>query len=247
MLPSMTDEVIADKVDTEQVDSMHWIIMLAAYKSIRKNYLFQNKNCFTRLFGGIISLAIVLERTKQSGDPPYTQRGIRSIALSLHGKQIRWIISNKLLLNVLMEFGRSPSFDWLYLLFMRKILCYVPEDVDDNSLLEWNKVIRQNEKHINQKAMYEQRICDAKKIKCGNQKCHRDYITDKYGAVMEDVYFNKNKKWNNNNAKSKWYLCNGCKTTYYCSRRCQKYGWSRYGHKRQCIKLQKLMIAFINK
>ena len=40
--------------------------------------------------------------------------------------------------------------------------------------------------------------------------------------------------------RSKWKLCEGCKTVYYCSRKCQKISW-KHRHKQQCQKLQKLI------
>ncbi len=34
--------------------------------------------------------------------------------------------------------------------------------------------------------------------------------------------------------RQKWYLCSGCMLVHYCSRRCQKWDWSRNGHRRVC-------------
>ena len=59
------------------------------------------------------------------------------------------------------------------------------------------------------------------RISCGNKRCGVNY------------YDHKNKKKTGN----KWYRCNQCKIIYYCSRKCQKYDWSKFHHKLLCNKL----------
>eukprot|EP01083_Nonionella_stella_P154216 496614_1 len=39
----------------------------------------------------------------------------------------------------------------------------------------------------------------------------------------------------------KWKVCSGCKLIFYCSRKCQKYDWSRNQHSRLCKQLQVLL------
>eukprot|EP01084_Bolivina_argentea_P036419 67379_1 len=54
---------------------------------------------------------------------------------------------------------------------------------------------------------------------CGNRMC---------------VYFKEIRM----NVKMK--ICSGCKLLYFCSRKCQKYAWSRMNHKFHCVKVQRL-------
>ena len=87
-------------------------------------------------------------------------------------------------------------------------------------------------------------------VKCGNIKCNIRYVEHKYGIKVPDVNGDGTadltiqcEQWQNRKKSTEnWYICNGCKTTYYCSRRCQKKSWNRYGHRRQCQKLQKLIV-----
>eukprot|EP01084_Bolivina_argentea_P105180 188293_1 len=78
-------------------------------------------------------------------------------------------------------------------------------------------------------------------IGCGNSKCKKKYLCDKYGLVLEanaegTVPFHV---WKNYDRKittvvNKWYICGGCKLIRFCSRKCQKYSWNRQHHKHQC-------------
>eukprot|EP01083_Nonionella_stella_P034331 93979_1 len=56
------------------------------------------------------------------------------------------------------------------------------------------------------------------RIICGNKKCGIHYYDHK-------------------NAKRKWYRCKRCQIMYYCSRKCQKYDWSKFDHQTLCNKL----------
>ena len=86
--------------------------------------------------------------------------------------------------------------------------------------------------------------------KCGNHRCKHVYLKDNYG-ISERIDWcssvpseEKLRTIMENNDK-KWKLCKGCKTTYYCSRKCQKISWKQ-GHKQQCQKLQKLIVSISN-
>eukprot|EP01084_Bolivina_argentea_P197671 338699_1 len=78
-----------------------------------------------------------------------------------------------------------------------------------------------------------------KDIKCGNTKCKKDYIASKYGKKYQWGSGNK-KLWMQRKVINKWYLCKGCKTTHYCSKKCQKISWKKQYHKYQCKQLQQL-------
>eukprot|EP01083_Nonionella_stella_P141028 433774_1 len=77
-----------------------------------------------------------------------------------------------------------------------------------------------------------------KAIDCGNPKCNHTYFEWKYECEYYDCIWN-------NTVIHKWYLCKGC-SMYYCSRKCQKYGWIRFNHKAQCQKVQKLRLLYID-
>ena len=97
-------------------------------------------------------------------------------------------------------------------------------------------------------------------IMCGNDKCGKYYIKDKYGfnwanrfvytyihpkdtpGLPEEEVNEMCQKWRNRVTRKRWFICAGCKTTHYCSRRCQKLSWNRYGHRKNCKKLQKLIV-----
>ena len=92
------------------------------------------------------------------------------------------------------------------------------------------------------------RICNIWEIhcerKCGNSKCNKDYMLDTVGTeefpqtiagLRAAIKFRK---------ANKWKFCKGCKTTYYCSRKCQKISW-KYGHRLQCKTLQKLVNGLV--
>eukprot|EP01084_Bolivina_argentea_P197669 338696_1 len=76
-------------------------------------------------------------------------------------------------------------------------------------------------------------------IKCGNTKCKKDYIASKYGKKYQWGSGNY-KLWMKRTVINKWYLCKGCKTTHYCSKKCQKISWKKQYHKHQCKQLQQL-------
>ena len=84
-------------------------------------------------------------------------------------------------------------------------------------------------------------FADYLNVRCGNQTCREYYLSDKYGIETSGLgEWEKSKiRWKNRESKKKWYICKGCKTTYYCSRRCQKKSWIGDNHRKHCQKLQK--------
>ena len=77
---------------------------------------------------------------------------------------------------------------------------------------------------------------------CGNSRCCKDYTKDKYGFDMDDFgeTVDDDEMWVNRKVINQWYICKGCRTTYYCSKKCQKLSWNKGGHRMQCKKLRKL-------
>ena len=80
-------------------------------------------------------------------------------------------------------------------------------------------------------------------IKCGNVKCNKNYLQDKYGIYyrIDDTQERKMiacREWIKRKIINKWYICSGCKCAKYCSRKCQKISWNKQWHGDQCRKIQ---------
>eukprot|EP01084_Bolivina_argentea_P279797 478386_1 len=73
-------------------------------------------------------------------------------------------------------------------------------------------------------------------VRCNNPKCNRDYIQYRYGdkynlSVLSIQQVLDTKK----NVMKK---CKGCKMVFYCNKRCQKYDWNRFDHKKLCLEFR---------
>lgn len=100
-----------------------------------------------------------------------------------------------------------------------------------------------------------------RKIKCGNPSCDKSYFEWKYGMEYFDDWSENNKNmtyeeqlrlfsrpveqhnciWNRK-IVNEWHICKGCKALYFCSRTCQKKSWTRFNHRAQCKKVQKMFV-----
>ena len=77
-------------------------------------------------------------------------------------------------------------------------------------------------------------------VRCGNIECTAEYVNyDKLFDCDFIEYFESEDKRRKDVNTNKWYICKGCKTVRYCSRRCQKISWNRCDHRRQCGEIQK--------
>eukprot|EP01084_Bolivina_argentea_P239009 401630_1 len=92
--------------------------------------------------------------------------------------------------------------------------------------------------HIN---TFHSQLIKASWIHCNNKICKKKYlIPNKPKHEMDDMEKMLRKEDSNmlflNNAKSKirFKLCGGCNLVHYCSRKCQKYDWNKYNHKKLC-------------
>ena len=75
---------------------------------------------------------------------------------------------------------------------------------------------------------------------CQNRKCGKKYLKHKFGVdslpISKKASVHKSLE-----CIRKFYVCKGCKLTFYCSRRCQKIDWNMYGHKQFCNRVKKTL------
>ena len=81
---------------------------------------------------------------------------------------------------------------------------------------------------------------------CGNFMCNRRYLHDKYDMTLNKENEGMLVPMNSVKKNKGWCICKGCKTTRFCSRKCQKLAWNRYGHRKQCKQLQKILNSLSN-
>ena len=174
--------------------------------------------------------------------------------MALRKQQIKWIYSDddlySMYLHYIKFYTSLPSSAITTEIYV--LICIVltkgvkykkyikPKDVYEKNLPSWQKVA--SEVSVITAA------CERKNIKCGNMKCSKNYMLDKYGIDMNIPRDHPDPKtkislnlWRKRIVIKKWHICKGCKTTYYCSRKCQKLSWNRYGHRNQCKQLQTLI------
>ena len=164
-------------------------------------------------------------------------------------KQINWILQEPSLLN---QFNELCEFLNTYLQTGKLerdasyLICFYLHHLSLKGLYP-NKSYTHIKKHVIDEYNYRQSISIMKILvhatkKCGNVKCKKDYIFDCFGTEAKNFSRNDDDPfWDTVRINKKWKICKGCKTTYYCSRKCQKISWIQ-GHKQKCQTLQKLMI-----
>lgn len=225
------------------------IVVISKHRLIRKNHLFQNKHLFSMLFS-----QIVLEHESLLKDCASAQGTILPMAISWKKKQMKWIMSNQEFNPMLRHFIRTYS-NWKdptqYIYMFNAIVItkgvrygrYTGFDSDEDRqrAIELKPVASRAKTIVNVKEYMQ--------INCGNIKCNKNYMLDKYGidpniSINDPDLSSKHplNLWRKREAIRKWYICKGCKNIYYCSRKCQKLSWNRDGHRRQCKQLQKLTI-----
>ncbi len=65
---------------------------------------------------------------------------------------------------------------------------------------------------------------------CNNPNCNRNYIQSNSPVLNAQQVLNTN--------KYTMKKCKGCKLVFYCSKKCQKYDWNRFDHKKLCIEFK---------
>ena len=91
-------------------------------------------------------------------------------------------------------------------------------------------------------------------IKCGNAICRRKYMDDVYGVNETNFrqYMDENycmellKRKGINGSKFIWKICKGCRSTYFCSRKCQKIARVMFDHRQQCKTVQNIRSELFN-
>ena len=234
---------LLSNTSTNIIQSMLYFEGVQYYEGPLKYYVFQNEVLFTIFWISFVScVAELLKESRQSPDIRTSLIYTISRVTSFKKKQIAWILEDSMLLKQFKKLcealdsylstdniGNETICLYLHYLGLKGLS-------SDRFHIHFKKYIT-NE--------YQNGIDFLSPLfrdkKCGNLRCKTDYIYDCFGkeygkATQEyDVKF-----WTTVIMKKRWKICKGCKTTYYCSRRCQKKAWIQ-GHKQQCQKLQKLI------
>eukprot|EP01084_Bolivina_argentea_P073580 133512_1 len=149
--------------------------------------------------------------------------------------QMQWIIDSEILIQHLPKNVGPAS-----LCFMFKMIQYKKQNEIKirNNHKESIYLFRKSYDHNKRKSLKQQikslkftlDNADRHNIKCGNSKCIKSYVYNKYG----NWFLENEDMWKDREIKNKWYLCSGCKVVKYCSRKCQKYAWNQENHKLRC-------------
>ena len=225
------------------------ISTLSAHKTILKYYILENKQLFTTSLEW------------NSSKPDLSINRMQAISL-MKSKHFRWITKNDKLQKQFFNSIASecPISYQLLALFSYRWSMYGQK----------YKLKKRYENMINSDIILFFRSFDLdlrvwphimmyKWIICGNKECRKYYMYDRYkfdwAYKFLWVYTKRSQmidepkqemveemcdKWRNRKAQKKWYICKGCMTTHYCSRKCQKRDWNLHNHKKQCKLLQKL-------
>eukprot|EP01083_Nonionella_stella_P244346 850542_1 len=84
---------------------------------------------------------------------------------------------------------------------------------------------------------YLQYACYYDDVCCNNKECNVPYLLHKFG-VSEYPFTPQPEPIGEFKKIRTFYLCSGCKMTYYCSKRCQKQDWNVGDHKEFCYLIQ---------
>eukprot|EP01084_Bolivina_argentea_P018189 33898_1 len=153
-------------------------------------------------------------------------------------KHVEWLLSSNKSVEYLCYFilnrEKYEELDGLAITIMTRIYKY--------SVIfpvKYNKLIKNVHKYMDL-------------ITMGYGRCFKQGLLEKNSLDLSKtdtyMYYKKNVRnqsgeCGNNKCKvssTKLYICSGCQLMYYCSRKCQKYAWSRLNHKYHCLKLRTL-------
>ena len=191
--------------------------------------------------------------TEENDDFRFYTQTVLPLFASLKKRQIKWIKSDKemtksMLIYIknhqsirynLLDEDQVISISYCNIFLYKKINNVYNEREIRNWIpqiktLRWDRRIDGEDIHF----LNDMRIMVENQHKqCGNFRCCKNYQDDKYGAGIDKT----DESWRNRKVINKWYICKGCRSMYYCGRKCQKISW-KYGHRRQCKKLQKLIV-----
>ena len=212
------------------INSKQFICLLKLctfHPQIRKKYIFSNKQWFLTLFQSMING--MNERSESAKCVAAFFELFFGCGLSIGARQMKWIQNSdksrnylKRLVSVKVDLDCKEYFK----LLSQGLLTELVGPPVDLSLA----------KLYNESTTF-----------CGNVRCSKDALQDKYGVNEKEfddplkILDALSKFSHNREKRKKWYICKGCKTTHYCSRRCQKVSWNRQNHKYQCQKIQSLV------
>eukprot|EP01084_Bolivina_argentea_P264253 447574_1 len=221
---------VSGKCNLKIMDQIHLLHSMMFHPGIRKYHIYRNQTLFKRVF-------LIMTNIKEEA------RGL----LLMRKQQIAWISKDKQMLSAFNCYlndmiGKKKRRMAFLLDLLRKY------DFDFGQFDNLHAQIRSitNDKKLNKFIKTLLDACNDMHRKCGNLKCTKDYMLEVYGchidsAVERDKFsLSVLQHWDTKRYTVKigkeWKLCKQCKTTYYCSRRCQKISWKQV-HKKQCKKL----------
>ena len=185
------------------------------HQQIRKRFIKSKKNQYIKLFLSLI------KRRKFNLDL------LIILSSSFGPKQLTWIKSSPSICHAINK------------LLSKKIRSRSNVTIKIVSLLVMINIVKTNDPR-DKMAFVTKHLANTNTF-CGNINCKKIYLSNKYDMdvhkVIEAMKQHRDKQLI---VRNKWYICKGCKTTLYCSRRCQKRSWSRQNHKYQCQQIHRL-------
>ena len=250
-------KILSKKSKLAAIDKSCMVVALSCHKAIRKNYIFKSNNTLFRAF---INYTPNINNIGFGGYDIILRHFMCSLN-AFKTKQYQWITINEVF-RIGMSYGPLPDlvkvpYDGHFANFLYAYNSHENNQSTPKEMNQWeckyaNELVNQ---YVDDRKMgcafanHLEKLRDMLIIKCGNIRCTRDYCGDTYGmdtfddmqfASDEDVF--KRPVSKRKDRIQRWKICKGCRSTYFCSRKCQKIAWVKFDHKGQCKKLQKLVV-----
>lgn len=235
------------KFFNEEQTSLQTAFAVFEHKLIKNYYTIKHKKLF------INALRILTNFAKQNRYTPKEYVGfiiqcIMRIHMTMGPEQLLFFCNDKsliheLIIEYIMCCGEPDMLGQMIIFAtrasMRGMEKYFPKKVRHISVeCDMDNVYPQQSDIDESRRVY--KAYKYQNIKCGNNNCRKSYTMDKYGfEPFPELSLEMLQKWENRNSRKKWYICKGCKTVYYCSRKCQKINWNKGEHRKHCKQLQR--------